>query len=192
MLFSGKLTVADIAVETGADLASLDQPCLERTPMSLRRATVVALMGLLAILGLAGTASAQYPPSTGTGTVSRSTVESGGTVEFCGDGFEPGSEVIIEDNGTEVGTATADGDGEFCITLTLTGAGTHLLTGTGTGAAGEVRVVSATVTVVAAGGLPRTGSDTILPAVGIGVLLAALGTVLVLAVRRRRQGGLVS
>jgi LPXTG-motif cell wall-anchored protein len=161
--------------------------------MSLRRATIVALFGLLALVGLGGAASAQpYPPSEGTGVVSKTTVESGGTVEFCGDGFAPDSEVIIEDNGTEVGTVVTDENGEFCVTLTLTGAGTHVLTATGVGAGGEDRVVTATVTVVAAGGLPRTGSDTILPAIGIGLGLVTLGTGLVYTVRRQRSRGLAA
>jgi LPXTG-motif cell wall-anchored protein len=161
--------------------------------MSLRRATIVALFGLLALVGLGGTASAQpYPPSEGEGSVSRTTVEPGGTVEFCGDGFAPDTEVVIRDNGEVVETVTTDENGEFCVTLTLEEVGTHVLTGTGIGAEGEVRTVTATVTVVAAGGLPATGSNTILPAIGVGLGLVTLGTFLLYAVRRQRARGLAT
>jgi LPXTG-motif cell wall-anchored protein len=157
--------------------------------MSLRRATTVALFALLALVGLGTAASAQpYPPSEGQGTVSRSRVEPGGTVEFCGDGFAPGAEIIISDNGEQVGTVTANDDGEFCVTLTLEEVGTHVLTGTGVGAEGEARTVTATV-VVAAAGLPATGSNTILPAIGVGLGLVTLGTFLIYAVRRQRARG---
>jgi LPXTG-motif cell wall-anchored protein len=161
--------------------------------MSLRRATIVALFGLLSLVGLGSSAWAQpYPPSTGEGTVSRTTVEPGGSVEFCGDEFAPETEVEIADNGEVVGTTTTDEGGEFCATVTLEEVGTHVLTGTGTGADGEVRVVTATVTVVAAGGLPATGSNTILPAIGVGLGLVTLGTFLIYAVRRQRARGLAT
>ena len=157
--------------------------------MSLRRATMVALFALLALVGLGGTASAQpYPPEEGEGTVSRTTVEPGGSVEFCGDGFAPGSPVEVADNGDVVDVVDADDSGEFCITLTLEEAGTHVLSGTGINDFGEPRTVTATVT-VAAGGLPATGSDTILPAIGVGLGLVTFGTFLLYAVRRRRASG---
>jgi LPXTG-motif cell wall-anchored protein len=147
----------------------------------------VLLTTTLLVLGAqVGTAHAQYPPSEGSGSVSRSTVESGGTVEFCGDGFEPDSEVIITDNGDEVRTVTANADGEFCTTLTLTGAGTHVLAGTGTAAGGGQRVVTATVTVVSAAGLPRTGSGNTIPGVMIGLSLVAGGLAALYAAQRRR------
>jgi LPXTG-motif cell wall-anchored protein len=156
--------------------------------MTLRRATMVALVALLALFGLGGTASAQdpYQPTTGAGTVSSGTVSAGGTVTFCGAGFAPNTDVDIAVGDTVIDTVETDADGEFCIEITLTGAGTVVLTGTGVGANGEVRVVTAVVTVVAAGGLPRTGSDSILPAIALGLGLVALGTGLVYGVRRQR------
>lgn len=160
--------------------------------MSLRRATTVALFALLALVGLGTAASAQpYPPSQGEGTVSRSRIAPGESVEFCGDGFAPDTEVVITDNGEVVDTVTTNADGEFCVTLTLEEPGTHVLAGTGTGADGEVRTVTATV-VVAAAGLPATGSNTILPAIGVGLALVTIGTFLIYAVRRRRGHGLAT
>jgi LPXTG-motif cell wall-anchored protein len=153
--------------------------------MTLRRATMVALVALLALFGLGGTASAQYTDTEGNGTVSSGTVSSGGSVTFCGDGFAPNSEVDIAVDGEVIGTVTTDADGEFCTTVTLTGAGSHTITGVGVGANGGTRTVTAVVTVVA-GGLPRTGSDSILPAIGLGLALVALGTGLVYGVRRQR------
>lgn len=158
--------------------------------MSMRRATIVALFGLLTLVGLGSSASAQpYPPSEDEGTVNRSTVEAGGSVIFCGDGFAPGSTVTILVDEEVEGTRTADAEGEFCTTITLDEPGTYELSGVGVDADGGARVVTATVTVVAAGGLPRTGSDSTLPAIGIGLGLVTAGTGLVYAVRRQRSRG---
>jgi len=169
--------------------------------MSLRRASFVILVGLLVVLGLGGTAAAQYPPFEGAAWVDKSIVESGGTVEFRGGPFVYGSEVVIRDNGVFVGTVLAEESGSslsgfFFIRLTLTCAGTHVLTGTGMGTDGDPedptptgpRTVSAIVTVVGdACGLPRTGSDSILPYVGTGATLVVLGTGLVVVTRPRRR-----
>lgn len=172
----------------------------------MRKSLAVLALALAAIFATptAALAGGGYEePTVGTGTVSTGTVSAGGVVEFCGDGFAPGSDVEIAVDGTVVGTVVADGDGSFCVDLELSDTGTAVLTATGTGPNGATRTVTAQVTVtraaaapVRSGGrtgsdvssLPRTGADGTATQVWAGIGLLGLGGGLVaLTVAKRRE-----
>lgn len=166
--------------------------------MVRRLAAVMAVLAA-AVFVSAGAASAEYTPTTSTGTVSSATVSAGGSVNFCGGGFAPSSKISISVNDTAVGSDTADSGGNFCHRVTIRGAGTFVLSARGVNAQGGTNVVTATVLGVAAStgggagagaggsGLPRTGSD-LGTQLWAGAGLLALGAGLVaLSVARRRE-----
>lgn len=149
---------------------------------------VVSMLMLTLFFGgaLAPAASAQYPPQAANGRVTKSTVGPGGCVVFSGDGFAPGSEVVVTDNQTTVGTATASLTGTFSLEVCPTVLGVHILRGTGETATGATRVVVANVRVVQASRLPSTGSDTTRAAIALGGGLVVAGAGAVVLARRRR------
>lgn len=139
-----------------------------------------------------------YPPNgvhVVTGTVSALSVASGGTVILSGDGFAPGSLIRLSVDGTARGTATSDAAGGFSVSLVLAGRGAQVLAAAGLEVGGRLRVVSATVTVRGAAvssrpvtaGLPQTGTDRLVPALGLGLGSVVVGSGLVLAGRARRR-----
>lgn len=163
--------------------------------MHARTLFAALAVAVLAVLGLSLPATADsYPPAgvhVVAGVVSDTTVAEGDPVTFSGGGFAAGALVRISVDGVQTTTVTADGAGAFSVTLTLKGLGAHVLAASGLEAGGRVRVVSATVNVVAAqsgsgGGLPFTGSETYLALLG-GLGLVAVGTGVSLLARSRRQ-----
>jgi len=154
-------------------------------------------------------ASAQYCPSsdprcpsvTGNGTE----FGVGDTVELTGHGFLPGTNVdfTIDNCGSTVllGSVVADVNYEAHLSFQVPAGccpGAHTVTLTGTGADGKPLVLTYALTVtgngcggtappttvVGAGNLPKTGSNTGVP-VALGVGLVAVGGALVLIARRR-------
>ena len=122
--------------------------------MNLRSA--LGTLVLVLTLGAAvPAAQAQYPPTVGSGRVTRSELKQCQCTLFTGDGFEPGSSVLILDRGPDgiarpLGTATVDHKGEFRFKACFDendDEGTHRLLARGTGANGAPREVSATVRV---------------------------------------------
>jgi LPXTG-motif cell wall-anchored protein len=105
-------------------------------------------------------APAYAAPVIAPGSVSSGTVTSGGTVEFCGAGFAPGSPVVIAVGGDVIGTVTAGADGAFCVDIVLTGSGPQVLSASGTAPDGRGRVVTATVTITSTAAAPvRSGGS---------------------------------
>jgi LPXTG-motif cell wall-anchored protein len=177
---------------------------------------VVGTIVLTLFLGgmVATTAAAQYPPTVGAGRVSRSELKKCQCTQFSGDGFAPGSSVSVVDvrpDGSEhvVATVTADAKGEFRHKVCFDQAsqeGTHTLVARGTDSAGGAHEDRAVVVVKGtvcygrddevhgtrfergSGGLPRTGSDVVLPALLLGLTLVVAGSGIVYTVRRRRAG----
>jgi hypothetical protein len=148
-----------------------------------------AFLALFLVAAVAAPASAQYGSTVGNGKVSKGAVKPGECVTFSGDGFAPGSEVEITDNGANLGTATAGATGSFTFQVCPTVAGVHILRGTGVDALGNTRTVVARVT-VAGRRLSTTGSDSTVPALlaGLGLVVAGSGSVLAGSrLRRRRQ-----
>ena len=126
-------------------------------------------------------------------------ISPGQGVVFCGSGFRPGSTVTITVGTAFYETVHANAGGTFCATVRLTSAGQYVLRATGIGRQGEVRIVSATVTVRAStvsgsvasgstsgGSLPFTGAEVGLMAAGAALLIGA-GTGARFAGRRRRS-----
>ena len=147
-----------------------------------------AFLALFFVLGTATAASAQYGATTGNGTVDDGAVPPGECVTFGGDGFAPGSEVTISDNGTTVGTVDASLTGTFSTEVCPEVLGVHILRGTGVDVAGNQRVVTARV--VVSNQLSVTGSSSTVPALlaGLGLVVAGSGTVLAGSrIRRRRR-----
>lgn len=113
------------------------------------------LVGTLVLAITLGTAlpaaHAQYPPTVGSGRVTRSELKQCQCTQFSGSGFEPGTAVTIVDrgpNGIErvVGTTTADAKGDFKFKVCFdekSEQGSHTLIARGidaeTGGAREVR-----------------------------------------------------
>lgn len=132
-----------------------------------------------------------YAPSSGTATVSDSTVAPGQTITVSGGGFAPGSTVTISLNpgGIALGTDTAGADCAFSEAVTIPTsvlAGSYTIQASGTDPSGNARVLSAAITVVAGGDLPRTGSDNTKPLTFAGIGLVLIGAAAVVTVRRRR------
>jgi hexosaminidase len=165
---------------------------------------VVALVGLTA----APAAAQQYPPAENLITVSDTTPCPGGPVTITAKTFTPGSTVDIALDGAPLATATAGDDGVVTVEATVpetTALGAHNITATGMGGDQSPLHLTASVDVVscdetappttapAAGGggggddLPRTGSDTTMTLVRVGLALAALGGVLLAVATKRRR-----
>ena len=147
--------------------------------MTLRRSAGYSLLAVLLGSVLASSASAQYPPTTGNGQVSSARVEPGDCVTFSGDGFAPGADVTVTDNGSTVGTVKATATGTFSTQVCPTVLGVHLLRATD-----GTRVVTAEVTVVAS--LSATGASNVPRTVGAGGALVLIGAGFVYVARRRR------
>jgi hypothetical protein len=152
------------------------------------RHVLAAFVALMFALGVAAPASAQYGSTVGNGRVSKGTMRPGECTTFTGDGFAPGSSVVISDNGQDIATVTADDAGNFTYEYCTSVLGVHLLRGTGTDPLGGERIVVATV-VVAGRRLAATGSDNtvMLLLSGLGLVVAGSGTVLAGSLRRRRR-----
>ena len=154
--------------------------------MKLRQVLGLSALVVTLSVTLGGQAQAQYGPSTGNGQVSDGRISPGECVDFSGDGFAPGSDVDVTDNNAPVTTVDADSTGRFTAEVCPSVNGVHILRGTGVTPTGATRVVSARV-IVAGRPLPRTGSDSTVPALLLGVGLVATGSSAVALGRRRRK-----
>jgi hypothetical protein len=129
------------------------------------------------------TGTVQAPDAVPTGAISAgsATATPGAQVTISGDGYQPGSTVVITVYSTPVnlGTATVQTNGTFTATVTLPAnlaTGSHTLLASGIAPGGAVRYVSKALTVSAAnfGPLPVTGVNAI--RIGLGaVALLVLG-----------------
>ncbi len=148
-----------------------------------------------------GPAANNYPPQACGLRLGQSQARRGETVSVGGDGFRPGSNVRIEfrSQPVELKTVTADANGSFdtSIVIPMTASfGEHTIAALGTNPTppGGARELTGRITIVppaAAGGggtLPRTGLGSALPLALGGVGLLGIGTVAVVAARRRRSG----
>ena len=124
--------------------------------------------------------------STDKGAVS--TVTSGGTVTLTGGGYLPFSTVtvVMFSDPVVLGTTTADAYGTISVTVSLPAGvtGEHDLVASGVDPSGKPHNLTMAVTVAAGPGLPDTGSDIALPALG-GLAALAAGAGLLVAARRR-------
>ncbi len=139
---------------------------------------------------------ADAPSASGEISLSDVTVAAGGTVTVSGEGFDAGTELVIELRSTpvKIGTVTVKENGTFSATVTIpkdTAVGSHTIAVIEPGG-GEA---TASLTVTAAGGnggngngngngLATTGADSA-PYIALAVLLLVLGLGLVVARRRR-------
>ena len=173
----------------------------------LPRARRALLLGcaLLFCLLTAGATYAQYPPTVGNGNVNRSTVKKCQCVMFSGDGFAPGSQLTITDNGVFVAQVTADHRGSFRHRVCFDerrAEGRHDLLATGTNRAGGPHEVRSTVfvngdTCFRRGDevhdeslfrdLPRTGAGSTVPALLIGFGLVTTGSGVLFVAKHRRR-----
>jgi LPXTG-motif cell wall-anchored protein len=164
---------------------------------------VVAVAGVGVGLAATPAGAQQYPPEDNLLTVSDTTPCPGGAVTITGKNFIPGTQVTISLDDQVIGTPTAGADNTVTLEATIpetTAQGEHLITAIGQGIeeadlhlTATIDVVSCeagpTTTVASGGGnLPRTGSDSTMMLVRIGLGLAAVGGVLLaLAYRKRRH-----
>lgn len=160
---------------------------------SLLTVLVTALLALLALSSPAQAVDGVYPPAgvrVVAGELSSAEVVDGQSVTFSGGGFAPGALLRLSVDGVQTGTTTADSEGGFRVDVPLTGLGERVLAASGLETSGRVRVVSATVSVVAAGAqaqggaLPTSGSD-VLPALLGGLGLVVGGAAVVFVARQR-------
>lgn len=158
----------------------------------LGRAMVLAA-GLVLVTGSA--ALAAYPPSTGSLTLSATTVGPGGSLTASGSGCAPGATVALTIASTSqaLGSAVANGSGAFSASVTIPSdisLGAHTIKAVCTAADGGELTLSASITAASgsssAGGTAGTGTET-WPVVLAGVGLVLVGVVLVVTVRRRRS-----
>jgi hypothetical protein len=171
----------------------------------LKRMVVAATvaLGLLA----APAAAQQYPPAQNSLTVSDTTPTPGQTVDITVQTCLPGSSVTVTLDSDQVvlGTAVADAAGVARLSATIpanTSLGAHTIIAQCTGADGAPLKLTASITVVAAGGsapgsgaagaLPRTGDDSSLPLARIGLALAAVGGVITAIAAKRRKAAAVA
>jgi LPXTG-motif cell wall-anchored protein len=165
-----------------------------------RRLAAFVAIAAAALFVSAGSASANYTPTTAPGTTSSSTVHVGGSVVFSytGGQYAPGTQltysVTYGTHTTVVGHGVATAQGNFSTPITLRRPGLATLTATGLTSTGGTLTVTATVRVLApaaaAAGtpaLPRTGSDLGTQLWIAGGLLAAGGSLVLLSVSRRRH-----
>lgn len=168
------------------------------------RRVLAVLAASVAVSGATATAAlAEYPPTGTAGSVSATTVTSGGHVVFSGGGFKPGSGVTIEVNGAVYSTAKASTietaalgsstsvhfsnaayvrnaaaaavrSASFSVDVTLETAGKNVLTGSGVDPAGNPREISATVTVSKATGTPAPSAGSSLPFTGSSIVIPGL------------------
>ena len=156
----------------------------------IRKALVLALL-LVGVVAFAPRAEAQYQPGQPGIILTPSTVTSGGVVTAAGFGCVKAAPVEILIDGTVVGTGTASNDdkGSFSIPVTApTTPGQYSVVARclTTEVSSILSVVAAPTTTVLVATLPITGGESG-GLVKVGFLLVAVGGLLVLAVRRRRE-----
>lgn len=164
---------------------------------------------MVALVALAAPASAQYGTTPSPG-VSDPTPSPGATVIVSGTNCQNPATVLLD--GVVVATVEVDADGTFAVEITVpTTPGTYVLEvrcepldpsldsgmtdpipdcqvppGTSSANSACLLEVVGDQRVVTAAALPRTGGDT-LPLARLGVILVALGGLVVLAARKKRS-----
>lgn len=152
----------------------------------VRKVTLLLVGVSMSLFALAAPAiAADYPPTSGSLTVGSSTAAPGGTVSASGAGCAADASLTFAVAGAGAGSTTADATGAFSgnVAIPSSASGAVDVTATCTTASGATQVLSATVTITTSG-LPRTGSNTF-PTVELALVLLCLGSVSVVAVRRR-------
>jgi LPXTG-motif cell wall-anchored protein len=169
---------------------------------------VVLAMALVALMATPAMAQ-QYPPNENLITVSDTTPCPGQSVTITAQTFTAGGAVTVKIGGAVVGTPTADANGKVSLDATIpAGQAQGAVQVTATGPAGAdtpTLTVNAAVDIVAcnetpattapaggggAGGggdLPRTGSDSTMTLVRVGVAMAAVGGLLLAVSSKRRK-----
>lgn len=164
------------------------------------------MVGLTAAPALAD--DTQYPPQDDLKIeVSTTALCPGDSVTVSGEGFGPGTSVVVElaSNGTNLGSADVQGDGAFSFDTTISDTqnpGEYTVQVTGTAPDGSEVTANAALevqdcddgapatTAPPADGpdedLPVTGSNSTWTLIKIGLALAALGGALLALARRRR------
>lgn len=169
----------------------------------MRRLFATAVLVGLTAVAVQGVAGAQpYPPTGPTVEVNPSAICPGADVTVTGSGWLGGSTVTITLTLTSdpvvLGTATVAANGTFqgsFKTPTPLDVGQHSLTASGTASNDTAASAATTLTVRSCGGdggggaLAFTGSDSI-GLLEIAIVLILIGTVLAVAVRRRRRASL--
>jgi hypothetical protein len=153
----------------------------------MKKTLALASVLLVGVLGMAAPAMAGEGYTDEDALVlSDTTVAPGEEFEATVGVCEPGSEATFEIDGEPAGEAIADDEGQATATLTApTDEGTHTVTASCTGPDGEAVVLSSTLTVVAGGALPATGSSNTLPLTRIALGALVVGGLLVLIATRR-------
>jgi hypothetical protein len=158
----------------------------------VRKIPAALTMAVVALLVVAGPASAQYPPPPIDLELSDSTVTCTGSepVTISGSGFTPGQEVTITFDGETVGSATPNSEGEFAAEFSPEAAeGAHTVTatqeGTGLSASGTITCI-AEAAEAAPGEVAFTGTNI---TVGLVLLigLTVIGVAALVAGRRRAR-----
>lgn len=162
----------------------------------MARRFVLTLVGVFVTLGsLAGTASAQqYPAETGNLQTDKTVVRPGEPITVTGGGFARNSTVTITFDTVVLGTTVTRSDGTFSTTVTIPAnatPGRHTLAAVGTAPNGASRRLTSSIEVLGTtaqrgGILPRTGNGLTPPLAASAVLLLGVGSVAVVATRRRR------
>lgn len=156
----------------------------------IRKALVSALL-LVGVIAFAPHAEAQYQPGQPGIILTPSTVTAGALATAAGFGCAKASTVEVRIDGTVVGTGKASNDvsGSFSIPFTApTTPGQYAVVASclTTEVSSILSVVALPTTTVIVASLPITGGESG-GLVKVALLLVAVGGLLVLAVRRRRE-----
>ncbi|HEX6423260.1 MAG TPA: LPXTG cell wall anchor domain-containing protein [Acidimicrobiales bacterium] len=165
----------------------------------MKRLFAAAVM--TALLMAAPAAAQQYPPAVNSITVGCRTPAPGEVVDVQARTFAAGAEVTVSLGETAIGSAAADGSGIASVKATIpadAARGDYDLTASGQAPDGSTLTLSTKITVAdgcgaaaapaaPAGSLPRTGDDSSIPLVRLGLALAALGGVITALAAKRRK-----
>jgi hypothetical protein len=147
---------------------------------------LIAVVGLVASVGVASPVAAGYPPGSPTVESSSATPAPNAPITITVSDFCPSTDFAVDIDGTTVATGSTDASGAASVSITAPGTvGTYTVTVTAGGECSDVASLSIEVT--AGGGLPGTGSNSTMPGLQIGIIAVLLGGALVgLASMRRR------
>jgi len=175
----------------------------------VKRIVALAVMSVALMAAATPAMAQQYPPTENLVTVSDTAPCPGDAVTVTAQTFAPGTTVTVKLGDTVVGTPAADASGKVSLQVTIPAGqaqGAVQVSATGTGGDDASLTVNASVNVVACnetpptttpgggggggggnGGLPKTGSDSTMTLVRVGVALAAVGGLLLAVSTKRRR-----